>query len=72
MPLSYRRMRRAPAGRRRPDANGFRSPSAIPDERWNGVNAAAPGLNAFLDAELTRRNLPPTALALVGFSAKAP
>ena len=39
-----------------------------PDERWNGVNAAAPGLNAFLDAELKRRNLPPSALALVGFS----
>jgi phospholipase/carboxylesterase len=39
-----------------------------PDERWNGVNAAAPGLNAFLDGELTRRNLPPSALALVGFS----
>ena len=39
-----------------------------PDERWNGVNAAAPGLNAFLDAELARRNLPPSALALVGFS----
>jgi phospholipase/carboxylesterase len=39
-----------------------------PDERWNGVNAAAPGLDAFLDAELKRRNLPPQALALVGFS----
>ena len=39
-----------------------------PDERWNGVNAAAPVLNAFLDAELKRRNLPPSALALVGFS----
>jgi phospholipase/carboxylesterase len=39
-----------------------------PDERWNGVNAAAPGLNAFLDAELARRNLPASALALVGFS----
>jgi phospholipase/carboxylesterase len=39
-----------------------------PDERWNGVNAAAPALNAFLDAELQRRNLPPSALALVGFS----
>jgi phospholipase/carboxylesterase len=39
-----------------------------PDERWNGVNAAAPGLNAFLDAELSRRNLLPSALALVGFS----
>jgi phospholipase/carboxylesterase len=39
-----------------------------PDERWRGVNAAAPILNAFLDAELARRKLPPSALALVGFS----
>jgi phospholipase/carboxylesterase len=39
-----------------------------PDERWTGVNDAAPGLNAFLDAELKRHNLPPSALALVGFS----
>src|SRR5438309_2465725 len=39
-----------------------------PRERWTGVNAAAPGLEAFLDAELSRRNLAPHALALVGFS----
>lgn len=39
-----------------------------PNERWDGVQAAAPALNAFLDAELKRRNLPPEALALVGFS----
>ena len=39
-----------------------------PGERWTGVNAAAPALNAFLDAELQRRQLPPSALALVGFS----
>jgi phospholipase/carboxylesterase len=39
-----------------------------PNERWTGVSAAAPQLNAFLDAELQRRNLPSTALALVGFS----
>jgi phospholipase/carboxylesterase len=39
-----------------------------PDERWLGVNAAAPVLNGFLDAELERRQLPPSALALVGFS----
>jgi phospholipase/carboxylesterase len=39
-----------------------------PHERWNGVNAAAPVLNQFLDAELGRRGLPPAALALVGFS----
>jgi phospholipase/carboxylesterase len=42
----------------------FRQPS----ERWDGVQAAAPALNAFLDAELKRRNLPPESLALVGFS----
>ena len=39
-----------------------------PNERWDGVQAAAPALNAFLDAELARRKLPPQALALVGFS----
>ena len=39
-----------------------------PNERWVGVQAAAPTLNGFLDAELARRQLPPQALALVGFS----
>jgi phospholipase/carboxylesterase len=39
-----------------------------PEERWTGVNEAAPILESFLDAELKRRNLAPTALALVGFS----
>ena len=38
------------------------------NERWEGVNKACPGLEQFLDAELTRRKLPPSALALVGFS----
>jgi phospholipase/carboxylesterase len=38
------------------------------DERWVGVNKAAPILERFLDAELTRRQLPPSALVLVGFS----
>jgi phospholipase/carboxylesterase len=37
-------------------------------ERWRGVCSAAPVLDQFLDAELKRRNLPPSALALVGFS----
>ena len=37
-------------------------------ERWRGVNRAAPALEAFLAAELTRRHLPGSALALVGFS----
>ena len=39
-----------------------------PDERWTGVNKAAPLLQRFLDAELARHKLPPSALALVGFS----
>ena len=39
-----------------------------PDERWVGVNQAAPALQTFLDSELQRRQLPPSALALVGFS----
>jgi len=39
-----------------------------PDERWRGVNMAAPALDSFLDGELRRANLPPSALALVGFS----
>ena len=39
-----------------------------PIERWLGVNKAAPTLAHFLDAELARHKLPPSALALVGFS----
>ncbi len=39
-----------------------------PDERWRGVNAAAPILDRFIDTELARRQLPASALALVGFS----
>src|SRR5256885_3134939 len=39
-----------------------------PQERWRGVNAAAPGLDRFLNAELGRHGLSATALALVGFS----
>ena len=39
-----------------------------PHERWRGVNRAAPGLEAFLEAELARQNLPASRLALVGFS----
>ena len=39
-----------------------------PNERWTGVNRAAPLLERFLDAELARHKLPPSALALVGFS----
>jgi phospholipase/carboxylesterase len=39
-----------------------------PNERWVGVNKAAPLLDRFFDAELKRRDLSPRALALVGFS----
>lgn len=39
-----------------------------PDERWRGVMKARPVLDAFLDAELAKHNLPASALALVGFS----
>ncbi len=39
-----------------------------PEERWLGAIKAAPVLERFLDAELARRKLPPSALALVGFS----
>ena len=39
-----------------------------PHERWRGVTSAAPLLDRFLDAELGKRNLAPSALALVGFS----
>jgi len=53
----------APAGR-----EWFPLTFRDPNERWSGVNAAAPALDAFLDAELQQRNLAPSALALVGFS----
>lgn len=39
-----------------------------PNERWVGVQKAAPILDHFIDKELARRQLPPSALALVGFS----
>ena len=53
----------APAGRQ-----WFALTFRDPNERWVGVNKAAPMLNRFLDAELSRHKLPPPALALVGFS----
>ena len=39
-----------------------------PEERWNGVQSAAPQLNKFIDDELKANNLPDKQLALVGFS----
>jgi phospholipase/carboxylesterase len=38
------------------------------NERWAGVNKAAPVLERFIDEELKRNDLPGSALALVGFS----
>jgi phospholipase/carboxylesterase len=38
------------------------------NERWIGCNQTGPVVDRFLDAELKRYNLPPSALALVGFS----
>src|SRR3954464_12695669 len=52
----------APMGR-----EWFPLPFRNPDERWLGVNAAARVLDHFLDGELARHQLPPSALALVGF-----
>ncbi len=37
-------------------------------ERWRGVTAARPGLDAFLDAELSKLKLEDKHMALVGFS----
>jgi phospholipase/carboxylesterase len=53
----------APAGRQ-----WFPLTFRDPNERWAGVNKAAPRLERFLDAELSRHKLSPSALALVGFS----
>ncbi|MBB3020473.1 phospholipase/carboxylesterase [Microvirga lupini] len=39
-----------------------------PREFWRGVTYAGPGLDAFIDQELARHDLPPSRLALVGFS----
>src|SRR5262245_44505728 len=39
-----------------------------PEERCTGVNQAAPVLESCLDAQVKRRNLPSSALALLGFS----
>ena len=53
----------APIGRQ-----WFRIDRSDPSGRWRGVTSVAPLLQRFLDEELTRHALPPSALALVGFS----
>ena len=62
-PHAPRRCGQAPTGR-----EWFPLTFRDPNERWTGVNSAAPILEQFLDAELVRRGLAPTSLALVGFS----
>src|ERR1700682_4117063 len=52
-PHAPERCAQAPAGRQ-----WFNLTFRDPDERWTGVNKAAPGLERFLDGELKRRNLP--------------
>ncbi len=46
----------------------FALSSMSPEEMARGVERAAPGLEAFIAAELTRHGLAPSRLALVGFS----
>ena len=57
------RCSQAPTGRQ-----WFPLTSRDPNERWTGVNAAAPALDGFLDAELAAHGLDDSRLALVGFS----
>ncbi len=53
----------APVGRQ-----WFRLTDREPPERWRGVTQAGPALDAVLDAELARHEVPGDRLALVGFS----
>jgi len=62
-PHAPERMSQAPTGRQ-----WFPLFTRAPNERWEGATKAAPGLERFLETELARRKLPPSALALVGFS----
>jgi phospholipase/carboxylesterase len=62
-PHAIERCGQAPTGRQ-----WFSLTFRDPNERWTGVNKAGPLLENFIDAELARRELPPSALALVGFS----
>ncbi len=69
MPPSWRRTRPIPATGMRRATSGSASTVRDPHEYWQGAAAAAPKLDAFLDAELARaRTSPMSDLALVGFS----
>src|SRR5260370_40329334 len=58
-PHAPERMPMSPVGRQ-----WFPLTMRDPGERWKGVTQARPLLDAFLDAELGRHDLPPSALAL--------
>src|SRR5579862_1908930 len=62
-PHAPERCAQAPTGRQ-----WFSLTFRDPNERWIGVRKVAPVLEGFIDEELKRNNLPPSALALVGFS----
>ena len=57
-----------PCGQAPIGGSGFRCPSARRTSAGSASTRPAAGLERFLDAELARRKLPPSALALVGFS----
>ena len=67
-PRSCRPMRRNPARRRRSGGNGFRSPFASRTSVGAASTKRLPCSSVSSTPNLTRRNLPPSALALVGFS----
>lgn len=58
----------APFGRQWFSLAGLDDPSRMAERAAEGVERAAPYLNAYLDHLLARYRLPPAALALVGFS----
>lgn len=62
-PHAPERCMQSPSGRQ-----WFPLYTRVADERWQGVSAARPALDAFLDAELARYGLDHSKLALVGFS----
>jgi phospholipase/carboxylesterase len=62
-PLAPERCAQTPSGRQ-----WFSLTFREKNERWLGVNKAAPLLEHFIDEELKRNSLPGSALALVGFS----
>jgi len=57
-----------PCGQAPPGRQWFPLTFRNKNERWIGVNKAAPALKQFIDEELKRNNLSGNALALVGFS----